>query len=119
MAEQTESDQHLTDQDIETFHGMDLCSDLSILMNVKQHNGKALPIFSFTECQIAEKCKKFTDTDLIALTLMGPRDVILEFNKKDDITVALMQAHGCHQWSHQWSKHTLYCSSEDEFAEDL
>ena len=29
---------------------------------------------------------------------MGPRDVILEFDKKDDITVALMRAHGCHQW---------------------
>ena len=69
---------------------MDLCSDLSILMNVRQHDGKALPYFSFTERQIAEKCKKFTDIDLIALTLMGPHDVILEFDKKDDITVALM-----------------------------
>ena len=98
MAEQTESDQHLTDQDVETFHDVDLCSDLSILMNVKQHNGKALPVFSFTECQIAEKYKKFTDIDPITLTLMGPHNVILEFDKKDDITVALMQAHGCHQW---------------------
>ena len=90
MAEQTESDQHLTDQDVETFHDVDLCSDLSILMNVRQHDGKALPIFSFTECQIAEKCKKFTDIDPIALTLMGPCDVILEFDKKDDIMVVLM-----------------------------
>ena len=90
MAEQTESDQHLTEQDVETFHDVDLCSDLSILMNVKQHDGKTLPLFSFTECQIAKKCKKFTDIDLIALTLMGPRDVILEFNKKDDIMAALM-----------------------------
>ena len=68
-------------------------------MNVRQHDGKALPIFSFTECQIAEKCKKFTDIDLIALTLMGPHDVILEFDKKDDIMVVLMQTHGCHQWN--------------------
>ena len=98
MAEQTESDQQLTDQDVQTFHDVDLCSDLSILMNVRQHDGKALPIFSFTECEIAKKCKKFTDIDPIALTHMGPRDVILEFNKKDDITVVLMQAHGCHQW---------------------
>ena len=98
MAEQTESDQQLTDQDVETFHDMDLCSDLSILMNVRQHDGKGLPVFSFTEGQIAEKCKKFTDIDLIVLTLMGPRNVILKFDKKDDITVALMQAHGCDQW---------------------
>ena len=98
IAEQTESDQHLTDEDIETFHDVDLCSDLSILMNVKQHDGKALPIFSFTEHQIAEKCKKFTNLDPVALTLMGLHDVILEFDKKDDITVVLMRAHGCHQW---------------------
>ena len=63
MAEQTEPDQQLTDQDVETFHDMDLCSDLSILMNARQHDGKALPIFSFTEWQIAEKCKNFTDID--------------------------------------------------------
>ena len=98
MAEQTESDQSRTDQDIETFHDLDLCSELSILMNVKQNDGKALPVFSFTERQIAEKCKKFTDVDPVALTLMGPRDVILEFDKKDDIILALMQSHGCHQW---------------------
>ena len=35
MAEQTESDQHLTDQDVETYPDVDLCSDLSILMNVR------------------------------------------------------------------------------------
>ena len=29
---------------------------------------------------------------------MGLRDVILEFDRKDDIIVMLMQAHGCHQW---------------------
>ena len=90
MAEQTESDQHLTDQDVETYHDVDLCSDLSILMNVRQHDGKALPVLSFTECQIAWNCKKFTGIDLIALTLMGPYNIILEFDKKDDITVALM-----------------------------
>ena len=98
MAEQTESDQQLTDQDIEIFHDVDLSSELSILMNVKQNDGKALPVFSFMECQIAEKCKKFTDVDPVALTLMGPRDVILEFDKKDDIITALMRSHGCHQW---------------------
>ena len=34
MAVQTESDQQLTDQDKETFHDVDLCSELSILKNV-------------------------------------------------------------------------------------
>ena len=58
-------------------------------MNVRQKDSKVLPVFSFTECQIAEKCKKFTGIDAIALTLMGLHDVILEFDKKDDIMVAL------------------------------
>ena len=57
-----------------------------------------LPVFSFTEQHIAEKCKKLTGIDPIALTLMGLHDVILEFDKKDDIMVVLMQAHGFHQW---------------------
>ena len=48
-AEQTESGQQLTDIEPEMYHDVDLCSELSILMNVQQHNGKALPIFSFTE----------------------------------------------------------------------
>ena len=98
MAEQTESDQHLTDQDVETYHDVDLCSDLSILMIVHKHDGKALPVFTFTECHIAKKYKKLTGIDPIALTLMGLHDVILEFDKKDDITVVLARAHGCHQW---------------------
>ena len=67
-------------------------------MNVRQNDGKALPVFGFTEHQIAEKCKKFTDVDPVGLTLMGLRDVILEFDKKDDIITVLMRSHGCHQW---------------------
>ena len=45
-AEQTESGQQLTDIEPELYHDVDLCSELSILMNVQQHNGKALPVFS-------------------------------------------------------------------------
>ena len=97
-AEQTESGQQLTDVEPELYHDVDLCSELSILMSVQQHNGKALPVFSFTERQIAEKYKKLTDVEPIALTLMGPRDVILEFDKKDDVITSSTRAHGMRQW---------------------
>ena len=98
-AEQTESAQQLTDRDIfEMFHDVDLCSKLSILLNVQQNNGKPLPVFSFTERQIAEKYKKYTDTEPIALTLLGPKDVILEFDRKDDVITALTKAHHLQQW---------------------
>ena len=97
-AEQTESGQQLTDLGSETYHDVDLCTKLSILMNVQQHNGKTLPVFSFMERQIVEKYKRFTDVDPIALTLMGPRDVILEFDKKDDVITSSTRAHGLCQW---------------------
>ena len=74
MAEETESTQQLTDNDI--FHNIDLCQEICLMMRVTQNNGKALPVFSFTERQITEKCKKFTFLELIALTLMGPHDTL-------------------------------------------
>ena len=37
MAEQTESDQHLTDQDKETFHDVDLSSDLLSYMMARHY----------------------------------------------------------------------------------
>ena len=49
MAEGTESSQLVTDPDTDTFHDIDSCNEISMLMRVKQLNGKALPIFSFTE----------------------------------------------------------------------
>ena len=97
--EQTESAQQLTDKDIsEMFHDVDLCSELSILLNVQQNNGRPLPVFSFTERQIAEKYKKYTNTEPIALTLLGPKDVILEFDKRDDVVTASTKAQGLRQW---------------------
>ena len=77
---------------------MDLCAERSILMNVQQNNGKALPVFSFTEWQIMEKYKRFTDVDPITLTLIGPRNVILEFDRKDDVITSSTWAHRLHQW---------------------
>ena len=83
MAEGTESNQQLTDNDI--FHNVDLCQEIYLIMRVTQNNGKTLPVFSFTERQIVEKYKQFTGLEPIALTLMGPCDVLLEFDKKADV----------------------------------
>ena len=83
MVEGTESTQKLTDNHI--FHDIDLCQEICLMMRVTQNNGKALPVFSFTERQIAKKYKQFTGLEPIVLTLMGPRDVLLEFDKKADV----------------------------------
>ena len=68
------------------------------MLNVQQNNGKLLPIFSFTECQIAEKYKQFTNTEPIALTLFSPRDVILKFGRKDNVITASNKTQGLQQW---------------------
>ena len=96
MAEGTESAQLLTDND--SFHDIELCSDISILMKVTQLNGKALPVFSFTECQIVEKYKQYTSIEPVVLTLMGPHDVLLEFDKKADVIGSSMKVHGQQSW---------------------
>ena len=96
MAEGTESNQQLTDNNI--FHDVDLCLEICLMMRVTQNNGKALPIFSFTERQIVEKYKQFTGLEPIALTLMGPCDVLLEFDKKVDVISSFQKIHGWNTW---------------------
>ena len=67
-------------------------------MRVTQNNGKVLPIFSFTERQIAEKYKHFTGLEPIVLTLMGPHDVLLEFDKKADVISSSQNIYGSKTW---------------------
>ena len=96
MAEGTESNQQITDNDI--FHDIDLCQEICLMIRVTLNNGKALPIFSFTERQIAEKYKKFIGLEPIALTLMGPHDMLLEFNKKAVVISSSRKIHGLKTW---------------------
>ena len=98
MAEGTESSQLMTDLDSDTFHDIDPCNEISILMKVTQLNGKPLPVFSFTERQIAEKYKQFTGIEPVGLTLMGLRDVLLEFDRKVDVIGSSMKIHGQQSW---------------------
>ena len=68
------------------------------MMRVTQNNGKALPVFSFTERQITEKYKQFTGLESIVLTLMGPHDMLLEFDKKADVISSSQKIHGLKTW---------------------
>ena len=96
MAEGTESTQQITDNDI--FHDIDLCQEICLMMRFTQNNGKALPIFSFMERQIMEKYKQFTGLEPITLTLMGPCDMLLEFNKNVDVISSSRKIHGLKTW---------------------
>ena len=98
MAEGTESSQLVTDLDSDTFHDIDPCNEISMLMKVTQLNVKALAVFSFTERQITKKYKQYTGVEPVALTLMGPCDVLLEFDRKADVISSSMKIHGQQSW---------------------
>ena len=98
MAEGTESSQQCVDLDSETFHDVDPCHEVLLLMKVTQISRKALPVFSFTKRQIAEKFHTITGIEPVALTLMGPRDVLLEFDRKADVIWSAMKIHGTQNW---------------------
>ena len=83
MAEGTESTQQLTDNNI--FHDIDLCQEICLMMRITQNNGNSPPMFSFKERQIMERYKQFTGLEPIVFTLIGPHDVLLEFDKKADV----------------------------------
>ena len=98
MAEGTESSQLVTDLDSDTFHDVDPCNEISMLMKVTQLNGKPLPVFSFTERQIAEKYRQYTGVEPVTLILMGLHDILLEFDRKADVIGLSMKIHGQQSW---------------------
>ena len=100
MTDQTESDQQMTSGLVETFHDPDLevNHEMSMLVRVTQLGGKPLLICNFTERQIASKYRQITGIDPVALTLMGPREVLLEFDKKSDVVGSSLKMHGPHMW---------------------
>ena len=64
------------------------------------HNwgGKPLPICNFTERQIASKYRQITGIDPVVLTLMGPREVLLEFEHVADVVGSSLKMYGPHVW---------------------
>ena len=100
MADQTESDQQMTNNPTETFHDPDTEAnhEMSMLVRVTQLGGKPLPVCNFTERQIASKYRQITGVDPVALTLMGPREVLLEFDRKSDVVGSSLKMYGPHVW---------------------
>ena len=99
MAEGTESTQNISDALTDTFHDID-CEHrhkLAMLMRVSQTNGKPLPVFNFTERQITSKYHQITGVNP-SLTLMGSKEVLLEFNSDVDVVTSSMHIHGLQSW---------------------
>ena len=60
------------------YHDIDN-NELSMLLRVSQLSGKSLPIGSFTERKISQVVQGTTGVAPIALTLLGPSKVLMEF----------------------------------------
>ena len=76
MADKTESELDAVKQAV--YHDID-DNKLSMLLRVNQLSGKTLPICSFTERKISQMIHGATGVALVALTLLGPKEVLLEF----------------------------------------
>ena len=98
MAEGTESSLQLTDVDNQTvYHDIER-NEISMLLCVKQLSGRDLPVVSFTESKICKMFKSRTGIEPIATTLMGPRDVLLDFERDTEVIPLSLLLHGNQSW---------------------
>ena len=76
MADKSESELDAVEQAV--YHDVD-DNELLMLLRVSQISGKTLPIDSFTERKISQMICRAMGVVPIALTLLGPKEVLLEF----------------------------------------
>ena len=95
MADKTESELDTVEQAI--YHDVDE-NELSMLLRVSQRSGKTLLIGSFTERKIFQVVQGATGTAPIALTLLGPKEVLLEFERVTSVVEVAMAFHALSNW---------------------
>ena len=95
MANRTESELDAVEQAV--YHDVEE-NELSMLLRVHQNNGRALPIGSFTERKISQVVQGATGVTPVALTLLGPNKVLLEFEKETSIVGVGIAMHAMSDW---------------------
>ena len=95
MANRTESELDAVEQAV--YHDID-DNDLLVLMRVYQNNGRALPIGSFTERKISEVVQGTTGVIPTTLTLLGPKEVLMEFERETSVVKVGMKMHTMTDW---------------------
>ena len=95
MADKTESELDAVKQAV--YHDIDE-NKLSVLLRVSQLSGKNLPIGSFTERKISQVVQGATGVAPIALTLLGPREVLMEFERATSVVEVAMVLHALSDW---------------------
>ena len=95
MADKTESKLDTVEQAV--YHDVDN-NVLSMLLRVNQLSGKTLPIGSFTERKISQMINGATGVAPAALTLLGPKEVLLEFEQATSVVEVMMVLHVLTNW---------------------
>ena len=95
MADKTESELDAVEQSV--YHDVD-DNKLSMLLRVNQLSGKTLPIGSFTKRKILQMIHGATGVAPMALTLLGPKEVLLEFERVTSVVEVAMVLHALTDW---------------------
>ena len=95
MTDRTESEMDAVEQAV--YHDVD-DNELSMLLRVHQNNGRALPIGSFTERKISQVVQGATGVAPTALTLLGPNEVLMEFEKETCVVEVGIKMHAMSEW---------------------
>ena len=95
MAERTESEIDAIEDAV--YHDVDN-NELSMLLLVKQTSGRVLPVGSFTERAIAQLVQRTTGVQSTSLTLLGLKEVLLDFEKSVSIVDVALVLHNMSDW---------------------
>ena len=95
MAERTESEIDTIEDTV--YHDMEN-NELSMLLRVNQTGGRMLPAGSFTERAVAQLVQRTIGVHLTSLTLLGPKEVLLDFENSVSVVGVVLVLHNMSNW---------------------
>ena len=95
MAERTESEIDAIEDTV--YHDVEN-NELSMLLRVNQTGGRVLPAGSFTERAVAQLVQRTTGVHPTSLTLLGLKEVLLDFKKSISVVDVALVLHNMSNW---------------------
>ena len=95
MAERTESEIDAIEDAI--YHDVEN-NELLMLLRVNQTGGRVLPAGSFTERAVAQLVQRTTGVHPTSLTLLGPKEVLLDFEKSVSVVDIVLILQNMSEW---------------------
>ena len=95
MAERTESEIDANEDTV--YHDVEN-NELSMLLRVNQTGGRVLPAGSFTERAVTQLVQRTTGVHPTSLTLLGLKEVLLDFEKSVSVVDVALVLHNMSNW---------------------